>query len=245
MKILLMTPITEFVDQPPNIPDLGLGYIASSLIDNGHNVFIKDWSMNPSANDFKSWLTAKMPEVIGVRVFTKDVAAAKRTIAIIREINPETIVVIGGPHPSAVDPVELMEDFTECDFAIRGEAEKSFPLLLNEIFAGEVNRGKGFLETKELKTIPGLVWRNTDKIDCNPISFVHDLDRFNFPPWEIINLNDYSTNMFGSEIEGATAPIITTRGCPGKCTFCSAFNVNGRKIRSRSPENVIKEMLIL
>ena len=52
--------------------------------------------------------------------------------------------------------------------------------------------------------------------------------------------------MFGSSTkEGRVAPIITTRGCPGKCTFCSAHNISGRKIRYRSPENILDEILIL
>jgi len=245
MKILLMTPISELVELPPDIPDLGLGYIAASLKDSSHNIIIMDWAMKLSSGDFKSWLAANKPELIGIKIFTKDVSAAKKTISIIREIIPEVIIVIGGPHPSAVDPIRLMEDFSKCDFAIKGEAEISLSSLLTEISEREKNSDRGFINKERAIKIPGLVWRDKDSVFANPISLCHDLNKFKFPPWEIMDLNKYTINMLGSEKEGATAPIITTRGCPGKCTYCSAHNISGRKIRSRSPENVFNEMSIL
>jgi radical SAM superfamily enzyme YgiQ (UPF0313 family) len=234
-----------FVKEPPNIPDLGLGYIATSLMNNGHQAYIRDWNMESSVDSFRVWLEKYQPELIGIKVFTKDVWATKKTISIIRKSLPEVTVVIGGPHASAVDPVRLMEDFTKCDFAIKGEAEISFPSLLTEISERKKNSDRGFINKTRAIKISGLVWRDKDGVFANPISLCHDLNKFKFPPWEIMDPNNYNINMLGSEKEGATAPIITTRGCPGKCTFCSAHNISGRKIRSRSPENVFKEMSIL
>jgi anaerobic magnesium-protoporphyrin IX monomethyl ester cyclase len=129
MKVVLMQPLKGFVREPPNIPDIGLGYIATSLKKNGHLVHILDWNMKLTVKDFKKWLKEIQPDVIGIKIFTKDVGAAKRTISLVRETLPDGIIVIGGPHPSAVDPLELMEDFGECDFAIKGEAEASLSYL--------------------------------------------------------------------------------------------------------------------
>ncbi len=246
MKILLMTPLRAFVEEPPNVPDLGLGYIATSLRNRGHEVSIKDWNIDSSGRDFKGWLTANKPQVVGIKVFTKDVGAAKKTISIIKKTIPEVIVVIGGPHPSAVDGMEIMEDFTECDFAIKGEAEISFPLLLNEILGSGVDEYKGLISKERAKRIPGLVWQDKEMVHSNRISLIHDLDKIDFASWDLLDPNNYSVDMLGSEKkEGAAAPIITTRGCPGKCSYCSAYSINGRKIRSRSPENVFEEMVIL
>jgi len=64
--------------------------------------------MKPSVRDFRNWLNVIKPEVIGINVFTKDVKATKETISIIRDTLPRTFVVIGGPHPSAANPVDLM-----------------------------------------------------------------------------------------------------------------------------------------
>lgn len=246
MKILLTQPITAFVKEPPNIPDLGLGYIAAALNKSGHSVYVRDWNMDPSAGDFKKWLSANRPDVIGLKVFTKDVFAAKKTIMYIRETLPHSIVIIGGPHPSSVDPAELMDDFAACDFAVKGEAELSLPALFYEISHKGENSYDGRLAQQNALKIPGLVWRDKDQVYSNPIAFMHDLDSIDFPCWEMLDPDNYDVDMLGSAMkEGNTAPVITTRGCPGKCSFCSAFNVNGRKIRTRSPENVIKEMLLL
>lgn len=244
MKILLMTPLTSFVENPPNIPDLGLAYITSSLRSHGHDVHVRDWNADPSAENFRKWLNENKPEVVGIKIFTKDVAAAQKTIAVIRETLQGTTIVIGGPHPSASEPADLMGDFIECDFAIRGEAEESFPSLISEINNSVAKSGKPAEE--RYKDVPGLVWLEGGKVFSNPISFIHNLDDIDLPCWEMFNPKDYSGDMMGSTMkEGYTAPIITTRGCPGKCSFCCAFNISGRKIRYRSPSNVLKEMSLL
>jgi len=246
MKVLLMQPLKGFVREPPNIPDIGLGYIATSLKKNGHLVHILDWNMKLTVQDFKEWLKEIQPDVIGIKIFTKDVGAAKKTISIIREAWPNGIIVIGGPHPSAVDPEELMEDFKKCDFAIKGEAELGLPSLVSAVARSWRNSKKDSITEEMLVKVPGLVWRNKERVFSNQIPFVYDLDNIDFPCWGMLDPNNYDVNMLGSAIkEGNVAPIITTRGCPGRCNFCSAFNVNGRRIRTRSPENVLKEILLL
>lgn len=244
MKILLMTPVTSFVKHPPNIPDLGLAYITSSLKKHGYDVHIRDWNADPSVDNLRKWLSENRPDVIGIKIFTKDVAAAQKTVAIIREALQGAVIVIGGPHPSASEPADLMGDFIDCDFAIRGEAEESLPALISEIKNSEFKREKPSLE--RYKNVPGLVWLEGGKVFSNPISFIHNLDDIDLPDWEMFNPKDYSGDMLGSTLrEGFTAPIVTTRGCPGKCSFCCAFNISGRKIRYRSPSNVLKEMSLL
>lgn len=246
MRVLLMQPLTKFVSEPPNIPDLGLGYIASSLKKDGHVVSIMDWNKNFTEEEFKKQITITQPEVIGIKVFTKDIGAAKKTISLIREAFPNGIIVIGGPHPSSVDPQELMEDFAYCDFAIKGEAEISLLSLLSAVARSGKNDNRGYIMQEIAVKIPGIVWRNKERVFSNPIAFIHDLDRIDFPCWEMLDPNNYDVDMLGSTIKGGnTAPIMTTRGCPGMCSFCTAFNVNGRIIRTRSPENVLKEILLL
>lgn len=244
MKILLTVPVTSFVSDPPNFPDLGLGYIAASLKNKGHEAHVRDWNMDPSHEKFKVWLMENRPEVIGIKVFTKDVAATQKTITIIRETLRGTTIVIGGPHPSASEPTDLMNDFVDCDFAIRGEAEESFPFLLSEIKNTGLKDAKP--EKERYKNIPGLVWRKGGDVFSNPISLCHNLDNIDFPCWEMINPKDYFFDMLGSTLkEGYISPIITTRGCPGKCCFCCVHKISGRKIRYRSPSNVLKEMSLL
>lgn len=246
MRVLLTQPLTALVKHPPRIPDLGLGYIAAALKKHGHEVYIRDWNMDPSIEAFRQWLTAKRPDMVGVKIFTKDVKAAKETVSIIRATLPEVLIVIGGPHPSASEPEELMQDFVECNFAIRGEAENSFPRLLEKMTLLRGVSDRGELAEEYLKEIPGLVWRVNSQVSHNPISLIGNLDSIDFPCWEMINPSFYSHRQESSTKRGENiAPLVTTRGCPGKCSFCSAYMVNGRRIRSRSAANVFEEMSML
>jgi radical SAM superfamily enzyme YgiQ (UPF0313 family) len=236
-----MQPLSAYMETPFSIPDLGLGYIAAALKRNGHHVSVMDFNAVTSPEKFRGRLTDEMPEVLGVKIFTKDVGAAKKTISIIRETLPRSTVVIGGPHPSSESPGELMQDFPDVDFAIRGEAEETLPQLLEGMGDGHPHTPPGNAER-----INGLVWREGGRVMANPISFTRELDRIDFPLWELFDPADYSVRLLSAgEMRGNTAPIITTRGCPGKCSFCTAYNVNGRRIRFRSPGNVIEEMKLL
>ena len=246
MKVLLTQPLTLYVEEPPLIPDLGFGYIATQLKKKAYDVFLRDWNMNPNIDSFKTCLTETRPNVVGMKIFTKDVGAAKKTISIIREALPQVTIVIGGPHPSCSEPLELMHEFPDCDYAIRGEAELSFPALLSTFEEKAVTENRLFIPFDKAPNIPGLVWRENNVVKSNLISFVDDLDSIDSPTWEMMDPNAYSGDLiFTTSKKGATAPIITTRGCPGKCSFCSAFNINGRKIRYRSPGNVFEEMTLL
>ncbi|MEO5355761.1 MAG: radical SAM protein [Nitrospirae bacterium YQR-1] len=243
MKVHVMQPFKEFVKYPPNIPDLGLGYIVSALKKHGHDVTIMDWNMNLTVSGFKKWLVDNAPQCVGVKLFTKDVGAAKETVKIVRETLPEAFIVIGGPHPSSTEPGELMSDFSICDYAIKGEAEQSFPLLLSAINGKSRHVG---LEHAVASAIPGLTWRSNTGVCANPISLHTGLDDIDFPDWDMINPMNYFATIHGSDKSvGVPAPVITTRGCTGKCSFCDVHNISGRKIRFRSPENVFKELCFL
>ena len=242
MKVLLMTPLSVFLVLPPSIPDLGLGYLATALRKNGFDVLVRDWSPRLMPDELVSLLKTHRPDVVGIKVFTKDASGARKTIAIIREILPEAAVVIGGPHPSACEPVSLMTDFDQADFAIRGEAEEALPRLLKLV---QAQRGRQSLRDGELCLIPGLVFRGSGGVICNAVEFKKNLDDLGYPSWDLIDPRKYATVMLGSSSDGPVAPLVTTRGCPGFCTYCSAFTISGRKIRTRSPQNIFNEIRIL
>jgi anaerobic magnesium-protoporphyrin IX monomethyl ester cyclase len=246
MKVLLMVPLRCFLVEPPEIPDLGLGYLASALREMGHDVSIRDWNIDQSADAFKDVIKRIQPAIVGIKVFTKDAAAAKKTMSIVRESFPSATIIIGGPHPSASEPGELMEELHECHFAIRGEAEASLPSLLNLIATNHRDTSKGISDEK-YREIPGLVWKGINgEVFSNPPSLVGDLDRLPLPAWDLLHPQNYRIRMLGSTKDhGFTAPIITSRGCPGRCSFCSAYSISGKRIRFRSAKRVFQEMKIL
>ena len=245
MKVLLTQPLTRHIKDVPNIPDLGLGYLAAALRNSGHQPLVLDWNMRCDERGFKDFLLSERPELVGVKIFTKDVKAAQITVSLIREALPHAAIVIGGPHPSALEAPDLMDDFRDVDFAIRGEAETSLPALASAL-QNRPDKSAPLINPAHIRGIAGLVWRDGGRVRSNPISFVHKLDEIGFPAWDLIDPKDYSATVLGVDMkEGRSAPIIMTRGCPSHCTFCTAFNVNGRAIRTRTPENVFEEMKLL
>jgi len=121
------------------------------------------------------------------------------------------------------------------DFLIRGEAERSFPLLLNNL-----KRPENF------KTIPGLVYREDGKLKINRPELIKDLDDLPLPSWDLIKPQEYPPSQHGAFFKKfPIAPIITTRGCPFACTFCNAPILSGNFIRKRSAESVLSEIKVL
>jgi len=242
MKILLTQPITALIKDPPNLPDLGLGYIAARLRQEGRLVFLRDWNMEPPVASFVQALETIQPDMVGIKIFTKDAAAALRTIQIVRECLPKAKIVIGGPHPSCAAPEHLLAEFPQVDFAIKGEAEFALPELVTVI---ETSADQG-LADNALCRIPGLVWRQGQHIVANPMGLVADLDALGLPAWDLIDPANYRSGLLvKTRPGGRCAPIITSRGCPGQCSFCSAHLINGCKIRFRRAENVLDEMEFL
>jgi len=239
-KILLMVPITSLMEEVPPFPDLGLGYLAAAIKKQGFDVYLRSWNMNPSLGNFKKYIQKNEFDIIGIKVFTKDVGASNETIRIIKSVSPETIIVVGGPHPSTSEPNEVMIDFPDCDFVFRGEAEIGLPLLIKYVS----ENGRDISE--DLKDIPGLVWRNGDSVCSNLPVLTSDIDRFGMPLWEIMKPKDYKApKIRGGSRDGYSAPIIVTRGCSSRCTYCAAYKINGKMIRARDPKAVIEEIALL
>jgi anaerobic magnesium-protoporphyrin IX monomethyl ester cyclase len=244
MKVLLMTPLQAFVRDPPRIPDLGLGYLATSLRQTGHSVLIRAWNPELTPEEFPALLRDEQPDVVGVKVFSKDVSAALRTLSVVRSVLPESILLVGGPHPSACESSELMREFGMADFAFRGEAETTLPQLLS-LIEGKTRSDLVVLAGTIFENVSGLVWRTPPVVHANEAKLNPDIDSIGIPSWDLMDPRIYPATMLGNGNGGVLAPIITTRGCPGMCTYCGAHNVNGRQIRQRNPQNVFGEIKML
>jgi len=113
---------------------------------------------------------------------------------------------------------QILED-TKADYSVYGEGEQTFMELANG---------------KDPSTIKGLIWRNKGDIVMNPpCPLVQDLDSMPYPKYEKFKLD----KMLEKRI-----PLVSSRGCPNRCTFCSIQLVMGYPFRTRSPENVLKEI---
>ena len=220
MKIALVNPPPLHRierDDLPFYPHLGLGYLASSLEQNGfEEILIIDAKLERKNLDNVLYdLKAFNPDVLGITAMTHEIIQASQLAEQVREIFPPITIVVGGVHVSIL-PQETLEEFPAFDYGICNEGEKSFPLLM-----------KALSEKGELETVPNLAYRNSNSVNLTfQADWLNDLDSIPFPAW----------NRFPKARE---YPILTSRGCPFQCNFCHPY---GRKVRNRAPEKAIKEL---
>ena len=231
-RILFVVPIRQRYNVPAI--DLGLRFLASAARRAGWEPHILHCGKERfTYKKFASFIQANPFDVIGFKCLSYDFASLQQHARIVRAKQPGAIIIMGGPHPSAL-PVASLQSSPDFDFAWQGEGEIGLPMLLERFDA--VKTG----DKNVLREIPGLVWRNSQQIVCNPPAYTEDLDSLGMPAWDIVNPLSYPDTTIGRYV-----PIITTRGCPFPCSFCSAYNVTGRKIRFRSTEAIIDELKYL
>lgn len=170
--------------------------------------------------DYADVLTA---DLVGISTIT---STANRSYAIADAIREFGVpVVMGGPHVTFL----ASEALEHCDFVVRGEGEKALPALMSALFSN-----------KDYRNIPNLSYREEDgTVLHNDMSeFIEDLDSLPNPDFNLI-VGWKQAKGFGSK---PILPILTSRGCPFGCTFCSVIGMFGRKMRFRSVDNVIGEI---
>jgi tRNA A37 methylthiotransferase MiaB len=271
MKILLIQPpIQDFYQTTIRTQPIGLAYLAASLKNHGHDVeildcqtekkksipvpeeltYLKDFYPFNDQSPFKlysgyyhfgmGWGEIKQKiqdskaDVFGVSSsFTPYHGEALEIAQIIKEWDRRKIVVMGGAHVSCDPEGVLRSPFV--DHVILGEGEVRFPLLLEQI-------GKGKLD--KVEEIDGIGYRKVGttrnrngEIRINPLqTFIEDLNSLPHPARELLDLDRYRMRKKRSTM------IITSRGCPHSCAYCSAHLVMGASFRTRTPKAILKEM---
>ncbi len=236
-RILLMKPIdTEYYIIAPN---LGLGYLASSLKKDGHNVEIIDSGrLKIDYDDFRKYIQQNQFDIIGFQLYTYQLNSVKRLSSIVKQVSPQTTVVVGGPHPSC-EPVHTLTYLPSVDFAIMREGERPISKLMRL-------PKDAYKREDSLSKIENLSFRSSNGIRINQLVFEESLDNIPFPEWSLIDPNKYPNSPHGTFTKNIpAAPILATRGCPFDCDFCGASSVMGKKIRRRSIANIMEEIELL
>lgn len=229
MKIVLVRPNFEsHVITPP----LGLGYLSSYLQKYGIEVVIIDGLRDRLSNHaiVKRILT-HCPDAVGITCLTAFYHEVVALSLALKELH--IITIIGGVHPTFL-PFETLKD-SRCDYIVRGEGEIA---LLKLAQNNLINNN-----------ITGVYASGDFKDDHRPLTkgeCITDLDLLPFPDWKQIDPTTYPKAPHGALIKQfPVAPVMTTRGCPYACTFCTSPAFYNQKIRFRSPENVIREIQLL
>lgn len=230
MKVLLVVPPQNSdikrVLGVTGIP-LGLAYLASSL--SGHSVRIIDClAENLNMEGLERRIRSYGPDLVGLTATTPAIYDAYRVAGMVKGVDPECRVVIGGPHVSFTAE-ETLKECRDIDIVVRGESE----LTLREL-ARAWERGL------PINRIKGLNFRCNGKIARTPDTpFIKDLDGLPHPAWDKVKTENYRFNGKGFGM------VMTSRGCPYDCVFCCSSLLCGKAWRARSPENVLDELRLL
>ena len=236
MKILLVNPaqsdaLASEASEAPRAatgpyPPLGLLYLQASLeSEKNHQVDLLDENLAGKPGRLLDE-TARWPEpdLVGLTALTPNLVSVVRTIRIVKSIFPRTKIVVGGPH------VELFAIETAAlpavDFALAGEAEHTMKKLADALQEGGPPRD-----------LPGLITSEggSAREQAGPV-VIEDLDGLPMPDRSRLPVKKYR-NLAG--MAGTFTTMISSRGCPYGCTFCSTPK---GAVRLRSPASVTEEM---
>ncbi|WP_455392458.1 B12-binding domain-containing radical SAM protein [[Eubacterium] cellulosolvens] len=215
------------------MPLLSQMYIASSLLNSGYDVKIIDLNAKYFQYNFEkivSEIKAYEPNAICMSLYTPTARFVYEFVSQLKSIYEfsDCLLIAGGPHPTAVPEEPLKYGF---DVVVRGEGEQTILELMDYIEGKTV-----------LKKIKGLSYNtSTGEIHhCAPRTFIKNLDSI---PLSVnaIPLFDPSWYLENGSVQNLPAGLITSRGCPSRCTYCANI-VTGRRFRFRSLENVLGEM---
>lgn len=234
MKILLIASPSGYKNTIPK-PPLGLAYIASYLEKkSAHETKIVDmYSHGASIDSLLNEIKAFSPEIVGFSAVTPQINIAGNIAKAIKEsIGEDICLVVGGPHSSTV-PERTLAENPYLDIAVFGEGEETMLELSNALDRGG-----------SLSSVAGIAYRNDGTIKLNPPRLlIKNIDDIPFPAWHKLDMNIYLN--FNYLFNKRAFPIITSRGCTGKCTFCDAQGVWSGKLRMRSAKNIVDEISAL
>jgi len=214
-------------------PPLGLLYLSSHLKQRGFTVGVFDSTFR-TIEDFADMLDREQPPIVGIAVNLMTKRNALRMIAIAKARDAK--VIIGGP-----DPPHHAESYLDAgaDVVVIGEGEQTLEELIVSAFAKASARQA---LDGELSKIHGIVFKGEDgkAIRTPARELLPDLDRQPYPDREAIDLPRY-LNAWRERHGAGTVSLITARGCPYTCTWCSR-SVFGETHRRRSVANVADEV---
>ena len=183
-------------------------------------------------SEIRKTIEEKKPDVVGISVqSTAQYKNAELVAIMCKEVNPKIITVFGGPDPSVRFKSILENQY--CDYCVVGEGEQTFYEFIMSISFH-----------LPLENIKGLAYKHDGVLHYEPRIFNINLDEFPFPAFDLIDMDKYlhSKNLYRNRscICENSISVVTSRGCPNSCVFCSIRLHMGQRFRAHSPEYVIE-----
>jgi anaerobic magnesium-protoporphyrin IX monomethyl ester cyclase len=250
IKILLINPPQRYYGNSLGFNvyfPLGLLYIAAMVKDicdiKVYDSLVEDYAVQKGddwlvygapLSKIKEVVLSYSPDIVGITIpFSAQSESAKNVARTCREVKKDITVLMGGPHIAVKHDDFLLEGLA--DYCILGEGEISFKEFVEK-----------FINRDDLENICGVACRVNGEIKYTPRTNLIDLDDLPFPAYDLINPERYlgSPNLYKSRsgIADNSISMITSRGCPYKCIFCSVNIHMGHRFRYHSPDYVINHI---
>lgn len=223
---MLYVRYVDSVEREFHLP-LGALYLTKALEDAGFDVDFRDYQMVDSDDPFQPGTMADFmadpAPVVGLSCMTNLLPFAILGLEEFKQRYPDRLVVLGGVGPMSVEE-SILERFPWVDVVSRGEGERTAVELMRAMQDGG-----------DLSRVPGIFFRrNGDIVSTPPPERLTDLDRIGMPAFHKVDLKAYDA--YG---------MVTSRGCPYPCTFCSVAPIWGLTPHFRSNASIIEEMKFL
>lgn len=250
--LLVYPPVNRLCEMNSNFFPIGLGYLAAvtnqmgyitriynaeldtkpfppptnrSRIDN-HHLFVEalENDRHPVWEEYREVIRTYQPKIVGFSCTSASVNPCLKMACDAKEIC-DPVVVFGGMHPTILPEETAREPVV--DYIVVGEAEKSFAVLAEKILSGETP-----------VQVPGIGGFYNGEFFLNPQPPMEkDIDQFPFP--------DRDALIFPDEHRKYLKAIVSSRGCPYRCTFCSGNKIHGGVVRYRSVDSILAEIRLL
>jgi anaerobic magnesium-protoporphyrin IX monomethyl ester cyclase len=222
---LVNPPYPHSPHQHMPFPQLGLGYLAAVLEKNNYEVDVIDCqALRIHYDEFRREISKRQPDLVGMTSITLTYKSALHIAKIVKEVHPNCVTVLGGPHATFWDE-EALQECPSLDVVVRKEGEYTFLELAQRLEAG-----------KSFHDVIGTTCRKDGEIIKNPDRpYIENLDELPYPArhlWPLESLRKVEDVFY----------LTTSRGCTFWCEFCQAVRMFGRRYRWRSPKNVVDEI---
>ena len=231
-SLIFVQPPLPANERHKRVLPLGLAYMASYLRERmpGLPVSIVDGQahkLSPSEMVDSVLNSPGDKKFVGITYWTCQTPAVRVISKGLKEREPEITVIHGGIH-TTIFPRETLD---VADYCVLHEGEETIAELVQCLMSG----GSG------LDKIPGIAYHSNGEKNINrPRPFIENLDSLPFPAWDLLDMEAYDSPLH--VVGGKRLPVIGSRGCPYGCTYCGSPLMWGKRVRWRSPENVLAEL---
>ena len=237
MTILLISPpynYDELESASSRVPHLGLAMIGAMLEKEGFNVKILDmFALDMDVADIAREIRKIKPKIVGITSVTSNFFQAMKVLKTVKLVDNTIITIFGGPHVTIMPETVIPSSYV--DYVVIGEGEHVIIELVNYIL-----REKG-----KKSQIKGIGYASNEKMVLTGIQpFIKNLDLLPMPAYHLLPMNSYRPYAT-LDVGRKFSSMITSRGCPFRCTYCTSSSIFGHIWRARSPEKVLEEIELL